>query len=217
MGNGRSQSQPTSPVNAPVQPVMSKSEAVKARPAQKAAGEPNPSRDWDEAHFFSELATQAQEPEVQVARQIYNWAKKKTSQIEWSASGSRGFYAPVLSHEGRNCRLFTVTSNGWLELELNRLRVHPPFNDPGKRRELLEQLDAIREITLPEDVLAAKYALALRPFTNPAVLSQFLKVFEWAITEVMLGNGLAGLAFDWSAEPADETGDDLNGNDFSSY
>ena len=60
-----------------------------------------------------------------------------------------------------------------------------PFAVETKRLELMQRLNAIEGITIPDDAISRRPSFPLSVLTNPTALSQFIDVLNWYVTEVM--------------------------------
>ncbi len=144
---------------------------------------------WNEITFFRDLTSRNIESQALVGSQIFNWAKKNTSRLEWGGNADRGAFAPISEQDTGKCQLFVVTSNGWVELNLASYKKHSPFDQPEKMARFFEKLSAIDGLGLPAEALEKKALLPFSTFTSPARLAQFLKVLEWAIVTLESGSG----------------------------
>jgi len=144
---------------------------------------------WNEVSFFSDLGGRSTEAQGMVGRQIFNWAKKNATRLEWGGGATRGAFAPIYEQGSRECQLFVVTSNGWVELNLSGYHHHPPFDRVEKRKGFFDKLRDIEELDLPANAMEKRALLPLSLFTAPARLAQFLKVFEWAMVSMEAGTG----------------------------
>ncbi len=156
-------------------------------PDSRFAG--NKNAKWNTKTFFGDLTDHSEDEQVLVGRQIFNWATKNTSRLEWGGGATRGAFAPIYKQGPRDCQLFVVTSNGWIELNLSGYKVHPPFNQYDKLDRFYEKLSAIEDLDIPAEALEKRVLLPLSLFTDPSKLAQFLKVFEWAIVNMEASTG----------------------------
>ena len=59
-----------------------------------------------------------------------------------------------------------------------------PFDSESKRRELLERLNAIPGVKLPQDSLDMRPAFDLSALANPEALRAFKQVIEWGLAQI---------------------------------
>jgi hypothetical protein len=141
-------------------------------------------RQWDEPQFLEELAAQRPPAEVEVARRLMAWAKKKGLRI-WFGRGARsGSFMPVLDHGGVGRQLFSVYTYGSVEILFQYYKVNPPFDDETKRREMRERLNSIEGVSIPVDAIARRPSIRLDSLTSATALDGLLSAFDWFIEQV---------------------------------
>ena len=191
-------------------PLSSETKKAQAKPAEsqpqtksqqpkKASPGSKPLRDtrftgengdsWNETTFFNDLSGRSEEALVLVGRQIFNWAKKNAHRLEWGGGATRGAFSPIYKQGSRECQLFVVTSNGWVELNLRGYHYYPPFNKVEKLERFFNKVSDVEELYLPAEALEKRALLPLSLFTDPSRLAQFLKVFEWAMLNMEASTG----------------------------
>ena len=141
-------------------------------------------RQWDDATFFQELATQHGQAEVEVARQILAWARPRMTRIWWGKGGRNGSFVAIINHNGKDHQLFAVWTYGTVEIYFYWYQFKPPFDVEQKRYELLRRLNAIPGIALSPDVITKRPGIPLSTLKDPAALTQFLEVYEWVLQEI---------------------------------
>ena len=143
--------------------------------AKKSGGR---STRWDEPSFFAKLEEESGAVEVDVARKILEWATTSQLQIWWGMGSRTGAFVPFFGHEGKSYSLFPVYTYGKLEVYFQHYLNWPPFDSEEKRRELLDRLNAIEGVSIPQDAIAKRPSLPLTLLTDDAKLQQFLRVFD---------------------------------------
>ena len=151
--------------------------------ARKSAGA-RPQRQWDEDSFFAELEERNGSAAVTTARQILKWCGLHATRIDWGHGATMGSFVPVIVHKERDQKLFAVWTGAALETYFYWYQYKPPFDSEDKRRELLQRLNAISGVSLPEDSIARRPSIPLATLADGAVLDQLLAVFDWVIEEI---------------------------------
>jgi len=154
-----------------------------AEAEQRKTAAARPSRQWDEASFFQELARQG-EAEANVARQILEWARPRVSRVYWGKGVQSGSFVPILNHKGRDHQLFAVWTSGILSLYFYVYASKAPFNSDTKRLTLLDRLNVIAGITLPREAIGKSPSVPLASLATPGALNQFTDAFEWVLQEI---------------------------------
>jgi hypothetical protein len=120
---------------------------------------PREKRQWDEPSFFQELKTTRGPDEARVARELFDWARRQMSRIDWGSGKVTGWFIPVLDHAAQPHYPFGVSTYGRIEIYFQYM-TRPPFDEVELRRELRRRLNDISGVSIPED--------AIRPAEHPA-------------------------------------------------
>jgi hypothetical protein len=154
-----------------------------AQQAKSAGGEP--SRQWDEESFFAALAERG-EPEVTtVARELFDWAKRRELRVWWGRGKQVGAMVPVLDVLGASFYPFTVWTYGRLEISFQYM-TNGPFADEEKRRELLAKLNALPGVRIEAASLSRRPSFRLAVLATESARSGFLDACDWFVDEVKL-------------------------------
>ncbi|WP_420640989.1 hypothetical protein [Candidatus Leptofilum sp.] len=155
-----------------------------AEAQQRKSTVSRPKRQWDEAIFFEELAAKKGESEILIAGRILEWAKAKTDYVWWGKGTVWGSFVPTIKHNGRDHQLFVVWTLGTIETYFQHYKSKPPFDETGKRQQLLRKLNGITGVDLPDDSISRRPTIPIAVFTEPNKLQQFLVIYEWMIAEI---------------------------------
>jgi len=140
-------------------------------------------RDWDEETFFKELEEKSGDQAFDVGRKLFDWAKAKNMRIEWGKGRVYGCCIPVLDHKGRHT-LFDIWTNATMQIRFQYLAHSPPFDIENKRREILDILNKIEGVNLPENSLNRFPNILLEKFSEPGTFKKLMDVFDWMIDEI---------------------------------
>jgi hypothetical protein len=136
-------------------------------------------RQWDEASFLAELEAKRGSAEVQVARELIEWARVELPRFTWSKGALVGSFFPVLDHAGWDYSPIFLRTDGYVFIELNGLSRRPPFDDAGPRGEFIRRLNETVGTTIPEDGITRRsFRLAVLA-ASPEVLESFKAVLDW--------------------------------------
>jgi len=142
------------------------------------------SKQWDEISFLAELEERCGGEHATTARKILEWAQKNVTRIYWGQGIRSGSFVPVLENENRDYKLFAVYTYGTLEVYFEHYQNRPPFDAVEKRTELLERLNAIKGIHIPQDGLERRPGIPLALLREQSTLDQFLSAFNWFLGEI---------------------------------
>jgi hypothetical protein len=141
-------------------------------------------RQWDEPTFFADLARRTSEEEVRVARRILAWARDQGCSIWWGKGAQAGSFFPMVRKEDESFWTVSVWTYGRVEIQFQQMKTRPPFDDPAKRLELLDKLNALPGISLPPDAIDRRPSLKLRWMAEEGREERFLEVLGWVVGEV---------------------------------
>jgi hypothetical protein len=152
--------------------------------AERSKGVVGPARQWDEETFFADLRARKGNADAEVARKILNWAKTNMPDIFWGKGKIYGSFTPGLNHGGLWHQFIGIWTNGYIEFQFQYMKPNPPFDDSGKRLELLGRLNQIPGIDLSEDVINRRPSVPLSFFTDEARFTQLRGVLDWVLEEI---------------------------------
>lgn len=146
-------------------------------------------RQWDEPAFFAELANQNPPEHVEVARRIFNWAGERGLEAAWGRGAINGSFSPTLEHLGVSYSIFTVylrgtKSGGKVEVNFAYWARCAPFEDAETRREILQRLNAIPELSIPADGVDRHPPIPLATLAKGDALDRFLAVMDSHVSKV---------------------------------
>ena len=151
--------------------------------AQRRKGATGPRRKWDEESFFREL--ERNDPaSVHLAREILEWARSHVSLVWWGEGKWYGSFVPVLRHGGRRHQLCAVWTSGDVEIYFQWYQYKPPFGSEAKRRELLDRLNSIPGVDLPDDAITRRPTIPLPSLSGDAERESFLQTLGWVVDEI---------------------------------
>jgi hypothetical protein len=152
--------------------------------AEQRKTTPRATRRWDAGSFDRELAGTRGEEELRLAREIRTWAADRDLLIDWGRGARIGSFMPKLDRDGRLHGMFSVGTNGEVQLSLGSMQ-RPPFDQLDKRRELVERLNDIPGVELRVENLATGWpVMPLRPLGDGECLTRFLDVWDWYLEQV---------------------------------
>ena len=142
-------------------------------------------KQWDELSFMEALLSRCGPDFAKVAKRLLAWAENNATYVSWGHGKISGSFVPVLVHEKRTHGLFAAWTNGRFEFYFGSYKHRPPFESEAKRRDLLEQFNAIDGIQLPADAVDGFPAIPLAVLEDAARYQQLLGVLEGVIAEIL--------------------------------
>lgn len=139
--------------------------------------------DWDEASFFEGLGLHNPQA-VAPARALLEWSRTSMPVIYWGHGRQVGSFVPSVRHRGIEHSVISVWTDGLFVVRFAALKKQPPFDDEGRRRELLARLNALPCVDLPEAVLDRYPSLPLALLEEPGARAGLLETLDWCVRTV---------------------------------
>jgi hypothetical protein len=141
-------------------------------------------RQWDEESFFRELKSKRGIEEAEIARKILEWAKYRLPRFWWGKGKHDGSFYSILDYNGEPYYPFCIWTYGKIEIQFQWLMTKSPFSDETKRRELLNRLNQIQGVNIPEKAITRRPNILLSLFKNASSLKQLFETLDWVIDEI---------------------------------
>lgn len=155
---------------------------------EEAKGKKNdnsgPKKQWDEKSFFDELKSRRSVEEAEIARKILDWARDKLPRFWWGKGKQDGSFYPVLDLNKEPYYPIAIWTYGKIEIQFQWLMTKPPFNDEMKRKELLNRLNQIPGVEIPEKAITRRPNIFLSKFKEASSLAQLLETLDWVVQEI---------------------------------
>ena len=139
---------------------------------------------WNKETFFAELQTQRGGEETAIAYGILDWVTPKINYFYYGV-GRRGSMAPILETKGKSIFSFALWTDGTIEVYFQHMKGRVPFDDPEKRKELMDKLNTIPGVNLSYDRISARPTFPLRQLLEETSLMKFIEIFEWYYSEAI--------------------------------
>ncbi|MCI0623890.1 MAG: hypothetical protein L0387_19915 [Acidobacteria bacterium] len=140
---------------------------------------------WTEERFFVTLREKHGQEAEQTARRLLAWCKKHADQVLWGAGTRSGSFSGLVLWDPEHiANVFVVWTYGQVELGFAYIRPYPPFNEEAKRRELLEQVNQIKDVALPNDAHNRRPSIPLMTLAGEVEFRQFTAIIQAAIDEL---------------------------------
>jgi len=162
----------------------------RAKPLIKQAfegGAPRGRGEWSQHDILETIEEKQGHEASATAKRLIEWCNTNGSRVNWGKGSNDGSFCPVFDlGSGYPFIPFRVYTYGTVEILFNRMMVreNAPFDSSEKRIELLNKLNAIPGVSLPQDGIDRRPAIQLASLTDANALNMFLQVTEWAVSEV---------------------------------
>ncbi len=152
-------------------------QAKKTRSAPRA-------KPWDEASFLATLADDQGPEAVRVAESTLAWAEDHADRCSWGKGVTAGSYTVVVESASQRYHLFSIWTNGYIQINLAYIKNKPLFASNESRLAILAQLNDIDGIELDDEAIDKMPNVPLSALYDPADLELFLAVFDQMIAQI---------------------------------
>lgn len=145
------------------------------------------SRQWDEASFVGALEERRDAEGLQSARAILQWVGRCGLRLWWGRGPTQGSLIPVLDHGDdwyAPIAMYTSQRKSYLQVQFFQLKSRPPFDDPRKREELRDRLNAIPGVAIAADAIERYPRVETGVLCNDTTGKQFFEVLDWVLEEI---------------------------------
>jgi len=140
-------------------------------------------RQWDEPSFLEEIRRRFGADVEGTVTSIVDWAKDRGLRVWWGRGNKDGSFLPMVDHKGLPHWLFSMWTYGRVEIQFQHMG-KPPFSADSKRLELVQRLNRIPGVNIPQDAIRRRPSFPISVLSENAMLNQFLGVFDWVIEEI---------------------------------
>jgi hypothetical protein len=136
-----------------------------------------------ESEFLAHVAGKRPADERAVFEQVIAWARKEGLDDHFS-TGAKGFkFAPMLGVGDRPIQPIDLHAKGWVRLR-RTLKRHSPFDDPIKRDQLLQRIQALPSLVLTEYGMEGSPKLLTSGLKSKEQMSCLLAALSWLVAEL---------------------------------
>ncbi len=151
--------------------------------------ETEPGSSWTEERFFATLRKQRPGQEVEpIAQSLWAWCNLQADAVNWGTGKQIGSFNGLIRWSNdRAANVFNVWTDGKIVIGFGSLSSYPPFDEEAKRRELLERLNAIPGLRLPNDSFGRFPSFPLLTLKDESSFQQFVAAIQWTFDELRTG------------------------------
>ncbi len=139
---------------------------------------------WNKERFFTSLASHRSAEVVSVAREIYEWCRKRKLDIWWGRGATYGGWMPLLFWKDVKHQLFEVWTGGEFEILFQWYVRKEPFKKESLRLELLDRFNAIEGVDIPRDRITRRPNIDMEAFVDRDARDSLLETLDWIIEKI---------------------------------
>jgi hypothetical protein len=146
-------------------------------PRREAAPEPTMEA------FLADIAD-LNPPVAGAATRLADWAAREMPEPYLSVNRGRLSWIPQISTRGKSYQIVRLMSDGTIEFRFRMALKKEPLSAPGLGKVLLERVNSIPGVRLPEEALTSTVSLPLAMMNEPAAFDALRAVLNWYVDKV---------------------------------
>jgi hypothetical protein len=146
---------------------------------------PPKKKKWTEDLIVAALEENHGEVEADIARSIFEWAKRHHLIPNFGRGALNGLYWPRLDDEAGQMFPFTLWTTGTIVINFGDMVAAPyrPFDEESKRRDLQRRLNGIRGVQIPDARIDKWPGFKVSVLAEREALVEFIRIMEWTFDE----------------------------------
>jgi hypothetical protein len=134
--------------------------------------------------FLQVMADQRGEVEKAVAEKVMEWSGREGLEPNFRKSGTLSAFIPILTHREESWYPISVQTTGQVVLQMQWLKLKPPFDTKAEQTQLLNKLNEIPGVAITEDRIGGRPGIRLDLLLNQPALDRLLAVLSWVVAQI---------------------------------
>jgi len=143
---------------------------------------------WTEETFLNELERRNGKSAREIVERLIKHFEKRVSRI-WYGKGKRsGSLVPAVDIDTISHWPFAVWTYGKIEIYFQWYKVKPPFESIEKRKKILDKLNEIKGVNIPENKIDKRPSFDIKLLKEKSEFDKFVQIYDWFIKEIEKGS-----------------------------
>lgn len=139
---------------------------------------------WTEETFLNELERKNGNTVRVIVEKIINNFENKVSRF-WYGKGKRsGSLVPAVDFGNVSHWPFAIWTYGKIEIYFQWYKAKPPFDNVSKRKKILEKLNEIKGINIPETKIDKRPSFEIKLLKEKSEFDKFIQIYDWYFKEI---------------------------------
>jgi hypothetical protein len=134
--------------------------------------------------FLQRMADQRGAAERAVAEKVMEWSEREGLGSSFGKGATLSSFIPTLTHRGESWYPISVQTTGQVVLQMQWLKLRPPFDAKAKQTELLNKLNEIPGVAITEDRIGGRPGIRLDLLLNQPALDRLLAALSWVVAQI---------------------------------
>lgn len=138
---------------------------------------------WNDETFYTELEKTSGNITVNIVKNLVEHFEKTVSEL-WYGEGKKiGSIIPILEINGENHFLFTMWTDGKIEIPFQWFKKKKSFTSIEKRIELQKKLNTIKGLNIKDEKLDKRPNISINLLKEKSEFDKFVSIFDWMLNE----------------------------------
>ena len=143
---------------------------------------------WTYESFIEELLNTSGNQKVNAVEKILKHLENNITRLWFGKGTTKGSIFPIIDKEKTHYQLFSLWTDGSIEIPFQYYMDKAPFQSIAKRKELLQKLNKIDGVNINENKITKRPSISMNIFKTEGGIKQFIEVFDWVIVEINRSN-----------------------------
>lgn len=138
---------------------------------------------WNDETFFTELKRTSGSLSVNIVKKLVEYFDNKVSELWYGKGNKLGSIVPILELNGTNHFIFTMWTDGKIEIPFQWFKKKKAFSNIEKRVELMDRLNKIKGFEIRDEKLDKRPNISIELLKDKSEFDKFTSVFDWMLDE----------------------------------
>ena len=165
--------------------VLGQTETTRQRKRAQTGRQESASREEiTEADFMSLVRSERTSEEAEIIEHLIQWARSQGLEDDFRQGQRGAVFYPQFIQDGVDYSPIVVDQDGYVRIQMRRLKNRPPFDSVSKRSSLHERIKDIPGLVLTDAGMEGLSLIPIASLTEEAQRTAFLNALDFMLTEV---------------------------------
>ena len=141
----------------------------------------HPTKKWDEELFMKTLTENKGTSTANIAKEVLEWGREWSTKIWWGQGAIRGSFFHEIDIEEKWYNIFSLWTDGSVEIQFQLLKNRKVFSDEDMRLELMNKFNRIEGVEITKNRIEVRPSFSIDLLSNPESMALFKETVLWAV------------------------------------
>lgn len=137
-----------------------------------------------EEEFLEDFDAERPPADQQLARKLIAWARSQGLRDDFRRGATGVTFIPVVEHGANVYYPISLSSKGWICVQLRWLKDRPPFNERYRREQLIERVKSLPGVMATEAATEGFPKILIENLVTPETEASFTSILDWVLQEI---------------------------------